>query len=135
LINGRAYDYTQITCLIAGVPVAGIQSINYVTEQPKVNNFGVGNQPISRGRGPKDPSGSLELDMNEVEAIRDAAPNGDLTEIAPFTITIVFGNLQRPVVHRLRNVEFSNDGVETSQGDTNITRSFDIVMSDVKYRL
>ena len=58
----------------------------------------------------------------------------DFNEIPPFEITIVYLNLQKVVTHKLKNVEFTNDGVETSQGDTDIRRTFDIVMSDVKYR-
>lgn len=134
LINGRAYDYTQITAVVLGVPLAGISAINYVTEQEKKNNFGTGNQPVSRGRGPKDPTASMEISMNDVEAIRDVAPNGDLLDIPPFDIVIVFGNIQKPVTHVLKNAEFSNDGVETTQGDTDIKRTFDLTPSHIKYR-
>lgn len=134
LINGRAYDYTQITVVILSVPVAGISAINYVTEQEKTNNFGTGNQPVSRGRGAKDTTGSLEMSQNDVEAIRDAAPNGSLLDIPPFDIVMVFGNIQKPVTHVVKNVEFSNEGVETTQGDTDIRRTFDFTASHVKYR-
>lgn len=134
LINGRAYDFTQITVSLLGVPLAGVKTLNYTEEQEKTNNFGTGNRPVSRGKGPIDASGSIELSKNEVEAIRDAAPSGSLLQIEPFDITVVFGNPQKPVVHVLKNVEFLNDGVETTQGDTDIARTFDLVISNVKYR-
>ena len=134
LINGQAYDYTQIIMSVLGVPVAGVTSINYTEEQEKTNNFGAGNRPVSRGRGAIEASGSIELSMNEIEALRDAAPSGSMLKIPPFEITFVYLNLQKVVTHKLKNVEFTNDGVETSQGDTDIRRTFDIVMSDVKYR-
>jgi len=134
LINGQAYDYTQIIMSVLGVPVAGVTSINYTEEQEKTNNYGAGNRPVSRGRGAIEASGSIELSMNEVEALRDAAPDGSMLKIPPFEITVVYLNLQKVVTHKLKNVEFTNDGVETSQGDTDIRRTFDIVMSDVKYR-
>ena len=134
LINGQAYDYTQIIMSVLGVPVAGVTSINYTEEQEKTNNFGAGNRPVSRGRGAIEASGSIELSMNEIEALRDAAPSGSMLKIPPFEITIVYLNLQKVVTHKLKNVEFTNDGVETSQGDTDIRRTFDIVMSGVKYR-
>lgn len=134
LINGRAYDYTQITAVVLGVPLAAISAISYVTTQDKTNNFGTGNQPVSRGRGAKDTTGSLEISMNDTEAIRDAVANGDLLDIPPFDIVIVFGNIQKPVTHVLKNVEFSNDGVESTQGDTDLKRTFDITVSHIKYR-
>jgi len=134
LINGKAYDFTQIIFSILGVPVAGISAINYTEEQEKVNNFGAGTRPVSRGNGPIDASGSIELSMNEVEALRDAAPQGSLLKIPPFQITVTYLNLQKVVTHKLKNVEFTNDGVETSQGDTDVKRTFDLVISDIKYR-
>lgn len=134
LINGRAYDFTQITTVALGVPLAGISAVNYTEEQEKTNNMGAGNRPVSRGKGPIDASGSLDISMNDVEALRDAAPNGSLLQIPLFDIVVVFGNPQKPVTHVLKNVEFLNDGVESTQGDTDLKRTFDIVMSHVKYR-
>ncbi len=90
LINGQAYDYTQIIMSVLGVPVAGVTSINYTEEQEKTNNFGAGNRPVSRGRGAIEASGSIELSMNEIEALRDAAPSGSMLKIPPFEITIVY---------------------------------------------
>jgi len=133
LINGKAYYYTQILLTILGVPVAGVTSINYTEEQEKTNNFGAVSRPVSRGHGAIECSGSIELSMNEVEAIRAAAPSGSLLKIPAFTITVTYLNLQKVVTHKLKNCEFLNDGVETSQGDTDIRRTFDLVISDVQY--
>jgi len=134
LINGRAYDYTQIVVNMLGVPVVGISSINYSEEQEKTNNFGQGNRPVSRGQGPINASATIELSMNEIEAIRDAAPNGSLLEVGAFDITVTFGNLQKPVTHVLKNCEFKNDGVEAAVDDTDLKFSFDLVVSHIKYR-
>lgn len=134
LINGQAYDFTQITVSILGVPTLGISALNYTEEQEKVNNFGTGNRPVSRGQGPIDASGSIEIAMNDVEALRDAAPDGSLLKIPAFDITVVFGNVQKPVRHVLKNVEFTNDGVESTQGDTDLKRTFDLVISNIRYR-
>lgn len=134
LINGKAYDFTQIIVSILGVPTAGITALNYTEEQEKTNNFGAGTRPVSRGHGAIEASGSIELSMNEVEALRDAAPDGSLLKIPPFNITVTYLNLQKVVTHKLKNCEFTNDGVETSQGDTDIKRTFDLVISDIQYR-
>tara|TARA_R110002020_G_scaffold60580_1_gene163969 strand:+ start:377 stop:793 length:417 start_codon:yes stop_codon:yes gene_type:complete len=134
LINGRAYDFAQIVTTILGVPVAGISAVTYTEEQEKVNNYGAGSRPVSRGHGPITASGSVTIQMNDVEAIRDAAPNGSLLQIPSFDITVTYLNAQKPVTHVLKNCEFTSDGVEASQGDTNIERSFDMVISHIKYR-
>jgi hypothetical protein len=134
LINGRAYDFVQITAVVLGVPLPSISNVNYLEEQEKTNNFGTGNRPVSRGQGPIDSSGSFDISMNDIEALRDAAPNGSLLQIPAFDIVVVYGNPQKPVTHVLKNVEFTNDGVEAAQGDTDIKRTFDVVISHIKYR-
>ena len=134
LINGRAYDYTQIVVSMLGVPVIGISSISWSEEQDKTNNFGKGNRTVCRGQETIQASASIEISMNEIEAIRDIATNGSLLAIPAFDIVVTFGNLQKPVTHVLKNAEFKNDGVEASVDDTDLKMSFDLVISHVEYR-
>ena len=134
LINGRAYDFAQIDAKILGVSVSSITAISYTEEQEKVNNFGAGSRPVSRGHGAINASGSITIGMNDVEAIRDAAPNGSLLQIPAFDVTVTYLNEQKVVTHVCKSVEFLNDGVEATQGDTNIERAFDVVLSHVVYR-
>lgn len=134
LVNGRAYSYVDITFVALSVPLPSVSAINYTQEQPKENHHGTGNNPVSRGRGPKNATASFDISMNDVEALRNAAPNGDLLDIPPFDIVVVFGNPQSPVTHIIKNFEFSDDGVETSTGDTDIKRTFSGTPSHIKYR-
>lgn len=133
LINGEAYDYVNIIINALGVPVKGIYEVNYTESQEKTNNHGTGELAHSRGRGPITHEGSLGIDMEEVEALRTVAPSGKLVKIPPFDIVIVFDKLGKVKTHVLLDVEFVDDGVETSQGDTKIGRTFGIIMSDIKY--
>lgn len=134
LVNGQAYDYVSIEVLIDGVPLPSVKSITYETNQEKTNNYGTNAKPVSRGRGAKEFTASMEISMNDVEALRGAAPNGQLVDIPPFDIIVAFGNVQNPVVHRLKMCEFVNDGVDGSQGDTDLSRTFDITPGDILYR-
>jgi len=136
LINGRAYDYAQIVVQMLGVPVAGITAVSYTEEQEKVNNFGAGSRPVSRGHGAINASGSITISMNDIEAIRDAAKEygGSLLGIPAFDVVVTYLNAQKVVTHTLKNCEFLNDGVEATQGDTNLEKAFDLVMSHVTYR-
>jgi hypothetical protein len=134
LVNGRSYDFTSITVSILGVPLVGISAISYTEEQTKENNFGTGNRPVSRGRGAINASGSIDIHMEDVEKIRQAAPNRSLLQLPAFDIVVVFGNPTNPRVHILKNAEFTSDGVEASQGDTAFVRSFDLVLSHVEYK-
>ena len=134
LINGRAYDYTQITISFLGVPLAGVTSINYDEDQEKTNNMGTGNRPVSRGHGAIDSTGSIEMSMNDLEALRAASPTNSLLDIPMFDVILVFGHPTAPKTHVLKNVEFKKDGLDGAVGDTDLKKSLDIVLSHVEYR-
>lgn len=134
LINGRAYDFTQIIVNILGAPVASVSAISYTEEQTKENNYGAGDRPVSRGHGAITASASITISMNDVEAIRDVAPDGSLLKVPAFDIEVSFLNAQKVVTHTLKNCEFTSDGVETSQDDKDVKRSFSLIPSHIKYR-
>lgn len=134
LINGEAYTHTQIEIIYLGVPLPSATSLDYGETQDKANNFGTGNRPVSRGRGAIDASGSIELSMNDIEAIRDAAPNGSLLQIPAADMVIVFLNPQKPVTHIIKNLEWTTDQPSSSQGDTDIKLSLDFIASNIKWR-
>ncbi|MGR3179406.1 MAG: hypothetical protein ACUZ8E_15265 [Candidatus Anammoxibacter sp.] len=134
LVNGIAFDFVQLTPLFLGVPLVSMSSITYEEVQEKVNNFGIGNRPVSRGRGAIDASGSMELSMNDIEAIRDVAPNGSLLLLPASDFVLVFGNPQNIQTHVLKNLEFTNDGVTGAVGDTDLKLTLNFVISDVQYR-
>ena len=134
LVNGRAFDFVQLTPLFLGVPLVSMSSITYEEIQEKVNNFGIGNRPVSRGRGAIDASGSIELSMNDLEAMREVAPNGSLLLLPASDFVLVFGNPQNIQTHILKNLEFTNDGMTGAVGDTDLKLTLNFVISDVQYR-
>lgn len=134
LINGKAYSYVDITATALGGAFPGMKTIDYEVIQEKPNNWGTSVEPVSRGKGKKDPSGSLQLSMNDIEALRDAAPNGSLLDIPMFNLILVFGNPQKPVTHILENLEFTNDGGSGSEDDTDLVFTLNFVFSKLKTR-
>ena len=134
LINGRAYDFAQIIVTILGVPVASVSAIDYEETQEKKNNYGAGNRPVSRGVGAIETSASIEMSMNDIEAIRKVAPNGSLLQVPAFDITVFYGNPQNPVTHVLKNAEFTKDGISIGQGDTDAKYKFDLILSHIVWK-
>ena len=90
LINGTAYSWSQIQLNLLGTPVNGIVAISYEESQEMQDNFGAGNRPVSRGYGKKECKASITLEMAEVEALQDAAPNGSLMDIPEFDVPVCF---------------------------------------------
>ena len=134
LINGQAFDYAQITPLYLGVPLVSMTSITYEETQEKVDNPGTGNRGISRGRADIKSSGSIELSMNDIEALREVAPNGSLLALPASDFILVFGNPQNIQTHILKNLEFTNDGGTGTQGDTDLKMTLNFIISNVIYR-
>ena len=134
LVNGEAFSYVQITPLFLGVPLVSMTSITYEEVQEKVDNLGTGNRGISRGRAAIVATGSMELSMNDIEAMREVAPNGSLLAIPASDFILVFGNPQNIQTHVLKNLEFTNDGGAGTQGDTDLKLTLNFIISDVQYR-
>lgn len=134
LVNGEAFSYVQITPLFLGVPLVSMTSITYEEVQEKVDNLGTGNRPVSRGRASIVATGSIELSMNDIEAMREVAPNGSLLAIPASDFILVFGNPQNVQTHVLKNLEFTNDGGAGTQGDTDLKLTLNFIISDVQYR-
>ena len=134
LINGQSFDYSQITPLYLGVPLVSMTSITYEETQEKVDNPGTGNRGISRGRADIKSSGSMELSMNDIEALREIAPDGSLLLLPATDFILVFGNPQNVQTHVLKNLEFTNDGGAGTQGDTDLKMTLNFIISNVIYR-
>ena len=134
LVNGQAFDFSQITPLYLGVPLVSLTSITYEEVQEKVDNPGTGNRGISRGRADIKSTGSIELSMNDIEALRDIAPDGSLLLLPASDFILVFGNPQNIQTHILKNLEFTNDGGAGTQGDTDLKMTLNFIISNVIYR-
>ena len=134
LINGRAFDFSQIIPAYLGVPLPSLSEINYEETQEKTNNMGTGNRPVSRGHGTIDASGSMTLSQNDIEALREVAAEGSLLALPSADFVLVFGNPSNPQTHVLKDLEFTNDGGGGSTGDTDLTMTLNFTISSVKYR-
>ncbi len=135
MINGVVHSWANLSVAIAGVPVTGINKINYKDEQSVDNIYGAGQKPIGRGYGKIEYSATIGLERSEVEAIRAASLTGRLQDIAPFDIIVQFlpVNGQKIVTHRILNAQFKSDGVEVSEGDTSNYQDFELVVGEIKF--
>ena len=133
-IRGTSYSWSNVVVNIGGNKITGIKSINYKSKQAKQNNYGAGNMPFSRGRGNKEFEGSMQLFMEEVEALQAASPTGDLNDIPPFDIVVAFlpegGNI---ITHTLKYCEFTENGRDLKQGEMEITPELTLIIGNIDY--
>ena len=136
LINGQSYDWSSISLLIAGVPVYGVTSITYLEEQTIEDNYGLGRRAVTRSFGEIVNTGSITFQREELVALEQAAPNGRIQDIAPFDIIVAYlpPGVNTKVVHVLKQCQFKNNGVDTSQGDTTIEQSIDLAIAQIDWK-
>jgi hypothetical protein len=118
LINGINYSWRDVTLMLFGVPVIGITEVSYSSKQTKTNEYGWGSEPISRGYGNVEYSGSITLFLDEWKNIISAAPNSDPKQIPFFDIQVVYGPSRAgSSTDVLQACEFMEDKIDLKQGE------------------
>jgi len=135
LIHGEAVRWGQILLTVLGQPITGVTEISFSTKQEKTNNFGAGVKPVSRGRGKKEPEGSITFLMEEWKNIIAASPNRDPLDIPAFDISVKWidttsGAFLEAV---LKASEFMSHGVDTKSGDTMTEVKVPLVIGEIQY--
>jgi hypothetical protein len=93
IINGTEYGWIDVQVVIVGktTPVEGITAFEYGSKQEKVNIYGRGKHPVSRGRGKVESNGKVTLLQSEFEALVLAVTGEkDPLAIPPFAMTVSY---------------------------------------------
>jgi len=135
LINGEAVSWGQILLTVLGQPITGVTEISFTSKQEKVNNYGAGVEPVSRGRAKKEYEGSITFLMEEWKNLIAAAPNRDPLDIPAFDISVKWidttsGAFLEAV---LKAAEFMSHGVDTKSGDTMTEVKVPLVIAKIEY--
>lgn len=136
LINGIRHSWASIRVNLLGRTVTGITAIKYDDKVEKVNNYGAGNMPVSRGYGKYEASASITLHHYEIDAIQRALGIGKrIQDIPPFEITVSYlaDNTDQIVTHVLRNCEFTSNKREVKTGDTVIEVELELILSHIEW--
>lgn len=132
IVNGINYSWANVTTILFGVPLVGIMGIKYKRKVEKKNNYGAGQQPVSRGYGNYEYDGELELYMDTYQGIIAQAPNNDPLLIPFFDIIVLFAGQGVEVKkHVLRACEFTDDEIDTKSGDTKIMVKVPLIIGGI----
>jgi len=133
-INGVAYAHSDIIVNVLGVPVVGVTEISYSDPQQMELNYGAGNKPISVGFGKIEPTGSITMEMHEIEKLTEVAPFGRIQNIPFFDIGVNFktedGKFAR---HRLIQCRFKGRAVTSAVDNMQLTETLELLVSDIDY--
>ena len=128
--------WNQVIVNLMGRDLEGITDLSYTDELTKTNVYGAGNYPIGRSVGNYSAEASITLLKEEVDALRLSMPPGKrLQDIAPFDITVVYEREGILLTDRIRNCEFTNDGIEVAQEDGTISTQYTLIVSHIDYNV
>lgn len=145
-INDVAYSWSMIQLTSPGLTgsndanasiLSGVTAINWNIQRNTSVNYGLGGRPVNRGFGNIAYTAQITMDYNAISQIRGAYPS--LLDLGEFDLVISFAN---PVVGAadaaaaaedlqthtvvLKQCFFNEDGMDVSQDDTTITKTFDL---------
>ena len=133
---GTVQGWNNITVNILGRDVEGITKVTYDDSQTKENVYGAGAMPIGRSRGNYEPSASITLLKEEVDALVASLPPGKrIQDIGAFDIPVKYeidGVIKFDII---RNCEFTNNGVDVSQGDGSIAIDYELIVSHIDWNV
>lgn len=134
---GTMQGWNSILVNMLGRDVEGISSIKYTDEVTKENVKGGGMFPVGRSTSNYEAEASITLFKEEVDALRSSlAKDKRLQDIAPFDITVEYQTDEGFILRdRIRNCEFTNTGVEVSQGDGTIAMEYKLIVSHIEYNV
>jgi hypothetical protein len=132
--NGVAYNFATISLKMFNEYIFGCSEISYSSTRNVVQNFGIGYFATSTSFDKYDNKASIGLHMEELQRLRDVAPEGRIQEIPMFDIQVSFTPPgQKPVVHTLKGCSFINDEVTGKTGDTLFLSKLDLMVSEIKF--
>ncbi len=137
-INNVAYSWSMVQLTspaLTGsadsnpIVLQGVTSVKWNRKTKVETNYGLGGEPVNRGFGNTEYTAQITMDYNTQVQLR--ALKGSLMAIGEFDLIISFANEFNSVdfgteTITLKGCFFSEDGMEVSQDDTNITKEFEL---------
>lgn len=133
LINGRQYEFADLTLFLAGRDVTGFRGIKYTTTQEKEVLFGKGNRGLSIQRGNISNSGEITLTQSELETLK-ALGRGSVLNLSLNAI-ICYGNPANGdalITDKIFGLQFTEEAKEFKQGDKWMDVTLPFICLDIK---
>lgn len=112
----------------------GVSGVKWSKKRKVESNYGMGGKPVSRGFGNITYTASITMDYNTQQILRSTY--GSLMDIGEFDLIVSFANPMasddwETTTVTLKGCIFTEDVLETTQDDTNITHEFDLNPFDI----
>lgn len=140
VINGRQYEWADISLLLGGRDVVGCRGIKYSEKQETEEIYGKGNQPLSVQRGNRSYSGEVTLLQSEVETLlllaKQQTGRSSLLGLN-LNAVVCYGNPLKGdvmITDRLFGIHFTETEKAMSQGDKNMEITLPFICLDIQFQ-
>jgi hypothetical protein len=133
VINGRQYEFADLTLITGGRDIIGFRGIKYTTKQEKEAIYGKGNKPISIQKGNVSHEGEITLVQSEYETLV-ALGEGSVLNLN-LNATLSYGNPTKGdvmIVDTIIGLQFTEEAKELKQGDKFMEIKLPFVALDIK---
>lgn len=121
MVNGKNYDWGNITLMMFNGLLTMVTKINFSEGRDSVNNYGIGQFPVSYGNKNFVYSASLSMYIDQMNQIKDAAPFKKMLMIPPFTTKMILsGDGVTYRTYKLLNCRFTANNFDSNQNDASI---------------
>ena len=139
VVNGRQYEWGDISFVLGGRMVVGCRKINYKESQDKELLYGKGNRPLSIQKGNIKYDGNVTMLQSEVETLKELArathgPRGSILDLN-LNAVVCYGDPSKGdvmVTDMLYNIQFTEGDKGMGQGDKNMEVSLPFIFTDLK---
>jgi hypothetical protein len=140
VINGRQYEFADMSLILGGRDVTGFRGIKYTEKQEKEALYGKGNKPMSIQKGNISYEGEIKLTQSELETLKALArtQTGRSSIMAlNLNAIVAYGNPAKGdvmITDRLYGIQFTEDAKELNQGDKNMEVTLPFICLDIEYQ-
>jgi hypothetical protein len=133
IINGRQYEFADLTLMLGGRDVSGFRGIKYATKQEKEVLYGKGNRGMSIQKGNISHDGEITLAQSEFETLT-ALGKGSVLNLN-LNATVCYGNPYKGdmmITDKLYGIQFTEEAKEFKQGDKSMDITLPFICLDIE---
>lgn len=135
-INGRQYEFADLTLILGGRDIVGFRGIKYGEKQEKEPLYGKGNRPVSIQKGNISYEGEITLLQSELETLL-AAGRGSILNLS-LNAVVCYGNPAQGdvlITDKIVGLQFTESVKEFKQGDKNAEITLPFVCLGIEYQV
>jgi hypothetical protein len=133
VINGREYEFADLTLILGGRDVTGFRGAEYGSKQEKELFYGKGNKPLSIQKGNISYEGTLTVSQSELETLRILGKGSILN--LNLNAVLCYGNPLKGdvmITDKLFGIQFTEEKKSIKQGDKFMDVSLPFIYLDQK---